>query len=524
MKNSFLCFFLVFSFVFSGLSQNELPQIQIISTWFDQSVEFLHIAYSIEDADNSEFTVDALLSEDDGERFDFMIGSTSGDIGPGIINDGPKELILGCSGIDPNHTVARLIVSDNDTLNIQSIVDQVDMARLELNLMAVQGIRHRTGNPGHLDSVRTLIISRLNSHGLMPVVYPFMHGGFEAKNIIGMRQGIAAPNSEYYVGGHYDTVVNSPGADDNGTAIAAMLEAAHVLSPLTFNKTIRYVAWDLEEFGLVGSMDYVNNVLENESDIQGYLNMEMLGYYTEAPNSQQLPGGFNILFPVAYQEIQDNQFKGDFLVNVGNTANSQAIMEDFETIADTYVPELSVISVESPGTGAAVPDLLRSDHASFWLKSIPSVMLTDAANFRNPNYHTANDVIDSLDMNFLTNNTKAVVAFLASKSDYNHASYEDISSIPVMSGVFNLNSNQNINVYPIPTNDELIINLSDSEYAKIDEIIIYSNAGRPVKSVRQHRLNNIEKSISTVELSEGMYFIKVMFGREIRTGKFLVLR
>ena len=524
MKYVVLLFILASWSIEIGFGQNQLPEIEIISASFDQSVEFLHIAYSIQDPDDSEFTVDALLSNDDGKRFDFPISSASGDIGAGIVNDGPKELILGCAGIDHVRAVARLIVSDNDTLDIQSLVDQVDKSRLTQNLMAIQGIRHRTGDPAHLDSTRARIYARLDTLNLQPAFYLFMMGNYEAKNIIGFQHGIGRPNTEYYVGGHYDTVVNSPGADDNGTAVAAMLEIAEILSPLPFNKTIRYVTWDLEESGLLGSLDYVNNELENQSDIQGYLNLEMIGYYSEEPNTQQFPPGFNLLFPDAFQEIQNNQFRGDFLTNVGNTVNSLSLMEEFDSIANVFVPELDVISIASPGAGNSVPDLLRSDHAAFWFQGIPAVMLTDGANFRNPHYHTENDVIDSLDMDFLTNNTKAVVAFLAAKSEYNHADFEDISSIPVLSSTTEPKNAWNIRLYPMPVIDELKIELSGPHVNEIDDVIIYSNNGRRLFSIKNIAVREGQCSFSTRELAEGMYFLMVRIDDAMHRTKFIVIR
>jgi Zn-dependent M28 family amino/carboxypeptidase len=523
MKYAIAFFFFYCLTCFTIYGQSALPEINIIKTYFDQNIEFLHIEYVIIDADDSEFTVDAILSNDDGQRFDFTISSATGDIGAGVVNDGPKEVILGCAGIDPIRAVARLIVSDNDTLDIQAVVDQVDMSRVTQNLMAIQGIRHRNGDAEHLDSVRTLIFSKLSDAGPSPSLYPFMFGVYEAQNIIGLQHGIGMPNSEYYVGGHYDSVINSPGADDNGTAIAAMLEAAHVLGALPFNKTIRYVAWDLEESGLVGSMDYVNNVLENEEDIEGYLNMEMIGYYKDEPNTQNFPIGFNLVFPDAYQEIQANEFRGDFLTNVGNTANSQSLMEAFEVVASEYVPELSVISIASPGTGAAVPDLLRSDHASFWSISVPAVMLTDGANFRNPYYHTANDVIDSLDMEFLTNNTKAVVAFLAEKSDYNHAGFVDMDGIPIISGTKEYSSEDHMKVFPNPAGDFIHLQWQNEAFNKIDYLRIYSIDGKLIKSLAVVNGFQNPKSIFVKDLEEGVYFIHISVDGQIQTGRFLVM-
>ena len=524
MKNPILVVLITCLCTHSAFSQSQLPEIEILSAQFDQSIDFLTIQYSVLDPDDTEFTVDVLISDDGGERFDFVVSSINGDVGAGVVNDGPKELILGVSGLDPMLAVARLIVSDNDTLDIQAVVDQVDMDRIRQNLLQIQGIRHRNGDQAHVDSVRAFIISSLHAMNNSPEVYPFMFGAYEAQNIIGRSRGIARPNTEYYIGGHYDSVINSPGADDNGTAIAAMLEVAHVLNGLTFDKTIRYVAWDLEESGLLGSMDFVNNELEQPGDIEGYLNFEMIGYYKDEPNAQSLPAGFNLLFPAAFAEIQANEFRGDFLTNVGNTANSMALMTTFEEQANTYVPELKVISVASPGSGASVPDLLRSDHASFWFANIPAVMLTDGANFRNPNYHTEQDVVDSLDMEFLANNTKAAVAFLASQSEYNHADFVDIDSIEVLSGIEPIATNQIMRLFPVPADDVLFIQLDDEKFDQIESLFVYNQAGRVIYKIANDEIDKEARSISIKHLSTGVYFLQATLGTTQLSQKFFIER
>ena len=95
----------------------------------------------------------------------------------------------------------------------------------------------------------------------------------------------------------------APGADDNGTAIAGMLEAMRILSGFSFRNSLRFIGFDLEEPGLKGSIRYVSSSIPDYEEIGGVLNMEMIGYTCEEPNCQTVPFGFNLLFPEAYDSL-----------------------------------------------------------------------------------------------------------------------------------------------------------------------------------------------------------------------------
>ena len=114
-------------------------------------------------------------------------------------------------------------------------------------------------------------------------------------------------------------------------------------------------------------------------------------------------------------------FVGDFITNVANEV-SNPLKETFDSCAAVYVPDLRVISLATPGTGALTPDLSRSDHAPFWFAGYQALMLTDGANFRNPNYHESTDNISTLDFEFMTNVVKATLATAAKLADPIHAS------------------------------------------------------------------------------------------------------
>lgn len=514
-----LLILLLISTLYQSNAQNSLPIVSIVNGVLDLQESTLEIEYNISDTDDSQFEVNVWYVLQDNLEFSLIDQSSiDGDIGT-VNGTGDKSVIINLNNIDLEETESiRIVVDDLYEINILEIVNSVDTNRIKSNLSNIEGIRHYQADPEHLEEVRQLIIDHhvlMNRDTLIQkVIYNTVN---EGKNIFGIQDGIFSKNIEYFIGGHYDGVEEGPGADDNGTAVAAMLEVSEIFKDFNFKKGIRYVAWDFEEQGLIGSAHFVNNK-SSELSIPGYLNFEMIGYYTTKPNTQDLPFGFDLLFPDAFQEIEDNDFRGDFLTNVGNATASNQLMLDFEAIATQYVPELSVISIASPGNGTSVPDLLRSDHAPFWIDNIPAVMLTDGANFRNKNYHTDKDVMDSLDFNFLMQNVKASVAYLAEKAEIIHASAAQINVDSLLiSNNENALLSQSFKLQPTISSDKLyIINKSDQVQNYEYQIFTYSG-----NLVKEGTSDLSEQVINIASLEAGYYFLKIKTDRERVTFKFV---
>jgi hypothetical protein len=243
---------------------------------------------------------------------------------------------------------------------------------------------------------------------------------YNAENLIARRSGVVEEAKTWLVSGHYDSVADAPGADDNGSAVVGVMEALKVLGPLQFEKSVRFIFFDLEEVTLNGSARYVSNFIPDWEDTEGLLNMETMGYYSNQPNSQSIPFGFSFLFPAATDSVNADSGRGNFLTNVANTP-SAGLQVIFDSCARAYVPGLRVIDLTTPGTGISTPDLLRSDHAPFWTAGIPALMLTDGADYRNPHYHTPGDTLGTLTPQFLYRNVKAVIATLATLAKPIHA-------------------------------------------------------------------------------------------------------
>jgi len=211
----------------------------------------------------------------------------------------------------------------------------------------------------------------------------------------------AGHNECILVGAHYDSVPETPGADDNGSAVAAMLGCAMACAQWKTPLPVMFVAFNREEDGLIGSQDFVEEFLPDSGlKIRCAHILEMVGYADHREGSQHIPTGLPVSLPKT----------GDFL---GLLANNKAAGEMTAILkaARTYRPEFPVYGIEVLlGIEKYFPVLHRSDHAPFWQHKIPSVMWTDTSEFRNPHYHAETDTPDTLDYEFLKHVTQVLTA------------------------------------------------------------------------------------------------------------------
>ena len=237
-------------------------------------------------------------------------------------------------------------------------------------------------------------------------------------------------------------------------------------------------------------------------EVQGVFNFEMIGYYSEEPNSQTLPFGFSQLFPEAAQEVESQEFRGNFLTNVGNTASADLI-ERLEVGAENYVPELRVISLAVPGNGGIVPDLRRSDHASFWDQGYPALMLTDGANFRNNNYHQPSDTAGTLNFTFMRQVTQATLAALVEAAQPVNGGTYEIES-PVSYQHVHISPEAKITAYPNPASDYLMLEIEKGGEHLYD-IGIFQMNGTPVYQGKMY--GKEQRRVTTHHLPAGRYFV-----------------
>jgi len=242
-------------------------------------------------------------------------------------------------------------------------------------------------------------------------------GVFDSTGFQVERQGrysniLAFPENSFeeviLVAAHYDSVPMCPGADDNGSAVAAMLGCAAACSLWRPLLPIVFVAFNCEEDGLLGSRDFVESYLPKAAfGVRCAHILEMVGYASSEPGSQRVPTGLPI-------KISD---KGDFLGLLAN-ARSSAVMDFVLRRAGTDVPDLPVTGLNVKlGLEKYFPVLSRSDHAPFWAEKIPAVMWTDTSEFRNHNYHRHTDTPDTLNYQFLRQVTQLLTACVIQQAE-----------------------------------------------------------------------------------------------------------
>lgn len=189
------------------------------------------------------------------------------------------------------------------------------------------------------------------------------------------------------IGAHYDAVVNSPGADDNASGVAVLIELAALLAKQKPDITVELVAYCLEEppyFKTVSMGSYIHaaSLNKNKADVKVMISLEMLGYYSEKDNSQEFPLG---LLTYVYSD------KGNFVAIVSKFG--QASMTRKIKINLAKNTSMKVFSINAP---TILPGIDFSDHRSYWHFGYPAVMITDTAFYRNHHYHQHTDTYDQL--------------------------------------------------------------------------------------------------------------------------------
>ncbi len=221
---------------------------------------------------------------------------------------------------------------------------------------------------------------------------------FEAKGKAGKNLILNLPPQErslhknlppILIAAHYDAVPGTPGADDNATGVAVLLELARMFATEPIKYPLRLVAFDMEEYGLVGSADYAAKLKQEKQPLRLMMSLEMLGYCDATPNSQNYPPPLERFYPN----------KGDFIALIGNLRTLPDLINLSRTIRQSGTPSewLPV-----PNRGLIVRETRLSDHAPFWDAGYPAIMVTDTAHMRNPHYHKPSDAIATLNLDFLT--------------------------------------------------------------------------------------------------------------------------
>lgn len=301
---------------------------------------------------------------------------------------------------------------------IRDRIAAVDIARLRAHVARISGVGpHPEGNADATAAVQHWLQAELEGLGYSVVREPFdaltivyeptKDGGYNQMavqgrkhhNLLVEKRGSDPQGPPLEVAAHYDSVTFGPGADDNGSGVAALLEVARVLAATPTRRTVRLCFFAMEEDGLVGSAAHVRQLKSRNETVAGAIVLDMIGFATDSEGSQATPLRVPLLF--------DPPTRGDFLAVAGNFSSGW-LGNLYEACASAYVPEARYYSINR--IAAWFADAMRSDHASYWAEGWPAILLSDTAEMRNRNYHMPTDTADTLDYEFLLANTRALTA------------------------------------------------------------------------------------------------------------------
>lgn len=260
----------------------------------------------------------------------------------------------------------------------------------DLKYLAGLGPKH-IDRRGQLHEAENWIFRNFKEAGLEPEKQQFQSDEETVANVETEIPGDTRSNEVIVIGAHYDTVVGSPGANDNGSGVVALLALARRLSRISPQRTVRLVAFVNEEHPFskpdqkgtqMGSVQYARRCRIRNEYVRAMITLETIGYYTVEPNTQRFPSFLKYIFP--------------------DTGNFVAVISN---IGSRWLAHSIVKSYRQKGTaptlGVVLPTLIkgitRSDHSSFWHEGYPGVMITDTANFRYPFYHSSQDTVDKIE-------------------------------------------------------------------------------------------------------------------------------
>jgi Zn-dependent M28 family amino/carboxypeptidase len=252
----------------------------------------------------------------------------------------------------------------------------------------------------NLTAAKEYILSRLRGIGYAPELQNFSYQDRIFSNVVLTLPGKTQPEKIVLIGAHYDTVAGTPGADDNASAVAILLEMSRLLKDYSPDTTLRLVFFTLEEPPIfrtefMGSAIHAQGALNKKENIIAMLSLEMLGYYSDQERGQSFPFPFMSLM---YSTTPD------FIAVVGNLSSRRLVKQ-----VENSIRKSGGIPVETLTTFSLVPGVDFSDHNSFWKRGYTAVMITDTAFYRNPNYHSPDDRIETLDFHKMSALLEALV-------------------------------------------------------------------------------------------------------------------
>lgn len=272
---------------------------------------------------------------------------------------------------------------------LTSSCEAADQTRLRqsVEFLAQQTGQRHFRNRNVLEQTASYIEQQLQQAGGIMRSDPVIVDGEHFRNIVA-RFGPSVGKPAIVVGAHYDASVNTPGADDNASGVAGLLELARLLGRKPPTKPVELVAYTLEEppnFGSenMGSWHHAMRLIAEDTRPQVVIVLEMIGYFDDRPGSQAYPvPGLAYLYPD----------RGNFIGVIGDFGSPRLVRTIKAALSSCA--EVPVYSINAP---AWMPGIALSDHSSYWAHGLSAVMITDTAYLRNPHYHEVSDLPDTLD-------------------------------------------------------------------------------------------------------------------------------
>jgi Zn-dependent M28 family amino/carboxypeptidase len=273
-----------------------------------------------------------------------------------------------------------------------------DNLKRHVEMLAGEIGERNVWHPEALAAAALYIRTTLEDMGYEVQIQAFESGDMTVQNLEAELPGEGEPEEIIILGAHYDSVAGTPGANDNGSGVAALLEIARLLAGNSYSRTIRFVAFANEEPPFfyseeMGSRVYAARSRERGEKIKAMLALETIGYYSDHPGSQHYPIPFGLFYPDT----------GNFIGFVGNLSSRRLVRQALGAFR---------ASTPFPSEGVAAPGWMMgihwSDHWSFWQEGYPAIMITDTALFRYQHYHAATDTPEKIDYSSLARVTRGV--------------------------------------------------------------------------------------------------------------------
>ncbi|MCU0289311.1 MAG: M28 family peptidase, partial [Acidobacteria bacterium] len=296
----------------------------------------------------------------------------------------------------PVYTTALEKMAQIDPM-ISTMVGEVSKENIKTNIKTLQNFVTRDASTNGCEKAGDFLADALAKFGLQVTEDSFNFEGYTSRNIIGYLPGKTDSSKIVIISAHYDSYAepnsekSAPGADDNGSGCAAVLAAAKIMSHYSFAYSVKFIFFSAEEWGLYGSAHYAREAAQNDENIIGVINLDMVSYTDKLPEDL------------------------DVIVN----KNSKSLGTLLQTAAQNY----STIDVLTTLDGSYD----YSDHSSFWDRGFPAVLCIEDYEDTNPYYHSTGDTIDKINLDFATQATRVCLAGAAQLAK------PDVPQVPIIS-------------------------------------------------------------------------------------------